>query len=385
MGDTLNPVVILDSTAVHGRRPFTRADSALLLALVRTGRIRLVIPEVVLYELSRQWAKDLADRRRDFRKAHAAINGVLADADVATVTSSVAPSLGRSVFYDAAATMLTRNGVEVPRYPEVPLGDLLERDLDERKPFASTGKGFRDALIWETVKVICAGVAPSTPVLFVTNNSGDFCVSKRDRTLHPDLRAEMPDLEAFEVVPFLRASLEHGAIKPLAEVLRVVEGAFTAQHVADLVKTALQGLEGAVPEPDFDLFGDDDRYEHPFRTSLSDAVFDRIFPDMGTIGYEVYHTGDQGEMTLTVGIEADCSLDGFIDRNMGSADGYAYYEDWSREMLRVIEHPRRARFVLSAAFTAATIDSVELTVDEVEEITLLTPLATHGGARELKR
>ncbi|WEG08631.1 PIN domain-containing protein [Microbacterium horticulturae] len=366
--------MILDSTAVHGRRPFTRVDSALLLELARTDRIRLVVPDVVLHELARQWAKELANASCSLEAAQTEVNGILADADVPAVSAAAAPPLDRTVFYDAAVAMLTSKGVEIVPCPDISVADLLERDLAERKPFASSGKGFRDALIWESVKTVVTRLSPTTPVLFVTNNADDFCVSRKDRTLHPDLRAELTGPEGFEVVPFLRALLEHAAIKPLANLLRVLTETFTIDHVTGLTAMVLRDLEGAVPEPDFDSF-DDVPYTSPFSTPLRDAVFDQILPDPGTIAFEVYRTGDEGEMTLAVRIDADCSLEGFIDRSAWSPDGYGYYEDWSRNVLRVRERPRRARFMLSGTFTETTIEHLELSVDDVEEVTLLTPLA----------
>ncbi len=68
------------------------------------------------------------------------------------------------------------------------------------------------------------------------------------------------------------------------------------------------------------------------------------------------------------------SLEGFIDRSMSGHSGFSYYETWNDHTIRAIE-PRRVKFTLSAEFTEANIGEVTLNVDEVEEITLLTPLA----------
>ena len=366
--------MILDSTALHGRRPFSRVDSALLIELARTERIRLVIPDVVLRELARQWARDLTDAARRLEAVQAEINGILLDVEAEAVPLAAPPALDRAIFYDSTVALLTNKGVEVAPCPSVSVNDLLERDLAERKPFASSGKGFRDALIWESVKAVIARLSPPTPVILVTNNADDFCVSRKDYTLHPDLQAEIAKLEHFEVVPLLRTLMEHAAIKPLADLLRVLTATFTSDHVTGLVFKALRELEGAVPEPDFDVF-DDRPHTSPLGTPLRDAVFDRIFPDPVTIESEVYRTGDDGELTLTVRVDADCLLEGFIDRSDWSPNGYGYYEDWSRNVLRVREWPRRARFTLSGTFTETTIAELELSVEVAEEITLLTSLS----------
>ena len=368
----MKPVIVLDTNALHGRKPFTRADSAVLLELARIGHIRLVLPDVVLHELSRQWAERLDEHRAKLGSALGELNGTLEEAGVPEL-SLEQPGLDRAVFYDAASVLLSRKGVEIPACPDVSASDLLNRDISTRKPFSRDGKGFRDALIWENVRALCDGLDDlSTPVLFVTNNSDDFCDALDKKALHPDLRTELVALERFEVVTFLKDVLAHATIAPLAEFLRVLEETFTPAHVEVLVDDALADFTG------YELGSNDglsEEYaEYSFRSMLNDASFDEIIYDADTIGFEVFRTGDVDEMAIRVIVDSDCSIEGFVDKSMWDNDGFTYTEDWNRHVLRVGEQ-RRARFTLSAIFTTATIASVELSVDEVEEITLLTPLA----------
>ncbi|MFH8253190.1 PIN domain-containing protein [Microbacterium sp. B2969] len=368
----MKPVVILDSNALYGAKPFTRADSAILLELARTDHIRLVIPDVVVHELSRQWVERVEENRSKAHSALGDLNETLQEGGLPALELAV-PEVERRLFYEAAVSLLTRKGVEIPPCPDVPATDLLERDVATRKPFARNGKGFRDALIWENIRALCAGLEDlSTPVLFVSNNSGDFCDPEDRTALHPDLRAELAALERFEVVTFLKNVGTHEAIAPLAELLRVIEETFTAGHVERLVDDALADFTG------YDLGPSDDRYSdyapYSFRSSLKDAAFEAIMFDPSSIAFEVYRTGEVGEMAIRVTVDADCAIEGFVDKSMWDRDGYTYTEDWNRHTLRVGEE-RPARFTLSATFTAASIQQIRLSLDEIEEITLLTPLA----------
>lgn len=371
----MKPVVILDANALFGRKPFTRTHSVLLLELVRLDRLRLVIPDVVLLELSRQWAKRLDENGKALAKSLSEANETLGEAWAPAIEEIEVPNLHRSVFHQAATRMLKRAGVEIPAFPSLAVSDVLERDLDTRKPFDTKGNGFRDALIWETIKDYCARPTSPAQVFFVTNNHTDFCDGPDSHELHADLRGELGQNQQVTVVTRLSDLMQRSELKPLVELLRVVRETFTPEHVAKLVDRCLSELQGAVPEPDLDNWNDDDEYHtSPFSTSLRDAVFETITPDRSTLEEGVFTVGDPDEMVLRVSFEADCTLEGFIDRSSLSNGAYSYYEDWTRHSLRVLERPRRAQFLLSATFRPETIAEVELTVEEIEEITLLTPL-----------
>ncbi|KAA6306957.1 hypothetical protein EZS27_041378 [termite gut metagenome] len=45
--------------------------------------------------------------------------------------------------------------IQMLAYPTTPHKELVKRDLARKKPFQESGKGYRDALIWENVKTIC--------------------------------------------------------------------------------------------------------------------------------------------------------------------------------------------------------------------------------------
>lgn len=203
----MKPTIVVDSTALHGRRPFTRSDSALLLELARTDRVRLLLPDIVLHELSRQWAENVTRASAQLSAVFADLNGLLDDAVMPSLPNVVSPEVDRSTFYRAAAELLTGKGVEIMPCPDLSTAELLDRDISLRKPFSSKGNGFRDALIWENVKSLGIGASSSTPVLFVTNNSYDFCDEQDKTRLHADLRGELPGGSEIEVVPHLRALL----------------------------------------------------------------------------------------------------------------------------------------------------------------------------------
>jgi len=368
----MTPVVILDTNAVHGRKPFTRADTKLLLELARSGHIRLVVPEVVLHELSRQWAERLDDGVASLDSALKSINDALADIEAPELTMT-APSHDRTVFFRFAHRLLLARRAEVAGVPAVSVFDLLAKDLEVRKPFDREGKGFRDALIWETVRKVCEDLGdPTTPVVFVTNNHTDFC-SPKTRELHSDLRQDLLAGQAFEIITSLHDLRAHETIRPLRELLRVLKETFTPERVEELVDAAISDLHGVDVEQALGVYAGDGFYDVPINSALSEPTFDEIIPDDSSIESEIFRSGD-GKLTIQVAVACEVSLEGFIDKSEYFAsdddDGVALLEDWNSHVFRASES-HRVRLTLSAELAESDLDELDgvvLTVDEAVEL-----------------
>ncbi|QSZ54343.1 PIN domain-containing protein [Paenarthrobacter sp. AT5] len=373
----MKPIVIVDANALHGLRAFSNPDVKSVLTLSKMNLIRAIIPRVVVQELSRQGAKEFNDRCSSLRNAVKSFNDTIGDAQTfgllvspAEVRSEGPAPIGRAAFSDAMIAYLHGQKVETPCYPDLAVADLLARDLDHRKPFTEGGKGFRDALIWETIREVCNEVTiPGRAVVFTTKNYKDFCAGK-DMSLHSQLRDEIDPNLPFHVVEDLGALLAHREISPLIDSLRVFDQAFTTDRLEKLVDDALIALDGQDLEPTIGVYEGDGYTTIPINTGLSDAAFDGVAPKNGTIKHEVFRTGDADEMTLRVTVDAECGIEGFIDKTeyyAQNTDSYSYYEDWNRHVIRASKL-YGIRFVLSGDFTESTIDSVKLSVDGAEEV-----------------
>jgi hypothetical protein len=366
----MTPVVILDTNALHGRKPFTRADSKLLLELSRSGLLRLIIPDVVLYELSRQWAERLGESIADMEGALKRINGALMEIE-GTEFELTVPSHHRIVFYDFARQLLIARRVEVPTVPDVSAANLMARDLDVRKPFDREGRGFRDALIWETIRALCEEFSdPSTPVVFVTSNHTDFC-SPKSHELHPSLRQDLHADQVFDIVTSLHGVKAHEWIKPQAEQLRVLQEAFTRERIEELVDNAIADLHGVDVEQALGAYVGDGFYDVPISSALDSPAFEEILPDNSSIESDIFRSGD-GELTIQVAIACDVSLEGFIDKSdyLVSDNDVTMLEDWNRHVFHASDS-HRVRFTLSAEFAESDLDDLDdlaLTVDEAEEL-----------------
>lgn len=184
--------VVVDTNSVH-RDPWLAGETARkLVSLAESSACVLVYPKVVVDELRRQrieaaWAAHELAAKGVQDMARAGIDVAQTARDLSAAHGRIALDLDR-----AFAAVLARNGILCAPVPDVATRNLLQRDLDRRRPFMEiehTQKkksvGFRDVLIWETVLELLTSSPSLSPVLFVTSDKG--FLSTDGKSLHPDL------------------------------------------------------------------------------------------------------------------------------------------------------------------------------------------------------
>lgn len=112
----------------------------------------LVVPEVVIDEVVNRFRKVLG------RELPSAVK-----INVQEETSSYRVRLVEA---------LKRAGAEILPYPEVDHKTVVEQDLLRRKPFKRDGRGYRDFLIWSTLKRLL--FVGTERLHFVSGNTSDF-------------------------------------------------------------------------------------------------------------------------------------------------------------------------------------------------------------------
>ena len=179
-----SPLVILDTTELKEAPRLYEGLLGVLLHASRIRRVRVGIPEVVRDEFERHQRRALSDSIKKASEAEMSQSRI-------TGTKPPATAELEPLFSDWKRTVAMRleaAQVTILGLPGTSHAAMLERDLGNRRPFQD-GKGYRDALIWETVLAAATG---SDSVLFVSRNSGDFA-DKEKKGWHPDL---LDDLKA---------------------------------------------------------------------------------------------------------------------------------------------------------------------------------------------
>lgn len=90
---------------------------------------------------------------------------------------------------------LSRVRYTLLEYPNVSHEELAQRALRCRRPFRANDRGYRDALIWETILQL-ASRNHENPVAFITSNTRDFADEQISDRLHPNLTDDIESRRA---------------------------------------------------------------------------------------------------------------------------------------------------------------------------------------------
>ncbi|WP_433828664.1 PIN domain-containing protein [Actinoplanes sp. CA-015351] len=176
---------VVDTTSTYVDVMMRSTPWMQLLTLCHSSRLQVVLPDVVLQETARHWG---AEAREAIKTANAKIGGLKSswekltafgiDASSLVDSTPVTDTPDKAKFEKETREKLMFLGVQVAPLPEhVDINLVLQRDLARQKPFTSTGKGFRDTLVWESTKQVVADSHAGDKIFLVTASSTDYCNS----------------------------------------------------------------------------------------------------------------------------------------------------------------------------------------------------------------
>ena len=185
--------IILDTNVIH--RDYTLTGSAVLKLSDAAQKLgyEVYIPEIVVDEIFRQYRTELESAYDKYTKGASLLSGLgLKEIKLATGEDYLSKTLEeKKKRYEKRLKDL---GIELLPYPKTKHEVLVTKELEGKKPFASSKKGYRDSLIWETVMEQLIPVKDlwgETQVLFLSANTLDF--ADAGKNLHPDLIKEFTE------------------------------------------------------------------------------------------------------------------------------------------------------------------------------------------------
>jgi hypothetical protein len=239
MGARVPEYVILDTTALWVDLRLVKLASKVLLTAAEEGEYVLVLPEVVRREAVNHRRREIRKLSNDIRSVQRRLSDLHSGFPAAYLHLEDEDALLDR--YDShLRSAIEGSGGRIESIPDVPHESLIEKALEIRKPFGEKGRGYRDALIWESV----ANLAASGEVALITNNHFDFNAGSSvdkdgTRALHDDLVADLrrrnidssnvvvyPDVETFvqhQITDELASWLLERAAEPIAKLWEVVD------------------------------------------------------------------------------------------------------------------------------------------------------------------
>jgi len=375
-------IIVVDTNILWtaGNTPWrdtTTWNMLLLMAEVRTDVV-MIVPDIVVREHAnhealayRQAHKKAgrALRSAEFEAKRAGIDLTRPLAPAAASVDATTPPT-RTTIASEMRHSLSHAGIVVAPLPAVTHQELVDWSLDANPPFDSTDKGYRDALLWWSIREI-ANHHPGD-VIFVTNDK-DFrqgealhpVLSGHFATEHPKRAVIMVDklLDAFDHLPEL-PDLDDSPVEfPSIESI-----------VTDGLTAALEQLSGADLRHNYDQHDTLDISAPP---DVENATVISLEPLPDTVRIDTQGTLD-GDITLgSVTATVEVHYEGYVhkaEQFVDQPDWTVVNSNWTRHYV-VVEGYLTAEMEFSFIVAGEGLTSLDL-VDAHE----LPPETDHTNA-----
>lgn len=257
-------------------------------------------------------------------------------------------------------------GIKIIPYPSISHQELVKRDLARKKPFQETGKGYRDALIWESVKSICEkslSLFENPKIIFVNKNHKDFC---EEGLLHPDLKEDLVNNGINEdyvrVIEDIDMFIKE-YIKPKQKILKNIQEELNANKQYNGIYLNTE-INNRITE--FLLHREFDYEESPFRQEFENPSVVGINEPSFTV-MEVRQISEE-EFLVEVKINVDCEFNFFIFKNDAMCMDedelpYIWDSDWNKHYMaasKTIPIKLKVTLIVNSSFEAVLSDDIEI-------------------------
>lgn len=257
-------------------------------------------------------------------------------------------------------------GIKIIPYPSISHQELVKRDLARKKPFQETGKGYRDALIWESVKSICEkslSLFENPKIIFVNKNHKDFC---EEGLLHPDLKEDLVNNGINEdyvrVIEDIDIFIKE-YIKPKQKILKNIQEELNANKQYNGIYLNTE-INNRITE--FLLHREFDYEESPFRQEFENPSVVGINEPSFTV-MEVRQISEE-EFLVEVKIDVDCEFNFFIFKNDAMCMDedelpYIWDSDWNKHYMaasKTIPIKLKVTLIVNSSFEAILSDDIEI-------------------------
>jgi len=189
--------VVLDSSIICQDLRFTGNSSRVLMGNHRAVPVTLAVPDVVIDEVTNHFREKLTNAIKNLGDAHNRLKLLVPE----TAERNETPIIERETtrYQEFLSKQILNVGGRTLPYPDIPHKTIVKRELQRRKPFKENGSGYRDLLIWESLRQLTW--SGHERIAFITANTRDFFADAR---LHTDLASDVLNPDRIEVFASLK-------------------------------------------------------------------------------------------------------------------------------------------------------------------------------------
>lgn len=301
--------IIIDTNVVHNDYMLTGFRITALCSSNENLGYSVYIPDVVVDEMVKQYKEEIDGYADQYNQALNQLKKRKTLADISDFNSNTVTEKYEETLRNRIAEL----GIIVIPYPKTAHKEMVHRELSKRKPFKDSTKGYRDALIWESIKEHCLE-SKDAEIVFLTENTDDFA-SKDKTTLHPDLISDCKalgyDVRNLTFIPCVHKYIEREIVSKSKELEELLEILRASDYLGDI--NVLKCVEDFITHDNMDSYINGDfygesmvyvpgYYENPVIAGI----------DTHNINFDSIHEISKTELLVKCSLEIELDLDVFI-------------------------------------------------------------------------
>jgi len=299
--------IIIDTCILYEDFRLTKTKMRELCEIAKMTGDTVLLPKVVIEETKNKYHEMLIAARNKISKDLSDVKRLTDSIHTTTFDSGYVEKEFANYLLAFDAQML-KLGIKSIPVPDISHETLMMKAILKKKPFSESGNGYRDALIWESIKNFYIDLKSSSdlPIVFITSNPTDFC---EKGSIHPDLQSELKELDlAIDKVIFMNSIEDfinrfyRDKLEILDLKMKFIEGSTETDSLKiEIEKDVFKFLE----------FRSFDIEELPLPQEYENPTVSGIYEDYEYTFKEFKKLSDS-EIIISLTIEVTCELDVFI-------------------------------------------------------------------------
>lgn len=307
--------IVLDANPLHGDLTLRQPHARLLLLATQSDDPDLVVPEIVVLEMSKLFREQVEDGLSAFGKGRRIFRTLGLEADVPEIELDATAER----YVRELRERLQEAGASTPAPPEADHLELAKRAIEIRPPFDAKGRGYRDSLLW----LQAVEEAQKDDVLLVTNDEV-FYASKDDSELAPALQEELSELgldHSIRLARSLRDAVKDHVESSLGALTRI-RRLFEEERIRHQL---LDELSELIAYRDFDAPDDEDLR----RLDVTQIQVQGLH-ELKSVEVDEAYEAEGGAVTFNFGVVVDAEVEFFPFKSeaYGSDLGDVAVLDW---------------------------------------------------------
>jgi hypothetical protein len=143
-------IIVVDTNALHDVYWFNQAKWQLIFSAVESLPYKLSIPIVVYHEIIAHYKTKLLDSIKACNRKANDCNYLTNENVIDPINIDIEYYISK--YKEEFEKISKHPKIIIDDYPEVDHKFLISKAVNKKKPFKQNGSGYRDALIWESIK-----------------------------------------------------------------------------------------------------------------------------------------------------------------------------------------------------------------------------------------